>query len=288
METDIKKLKTPIRYPGGKSRATKFLDNYFPHLGSMKEYYEPFLGGGSVAIFVTKKYPNLRMRVNDLYLPLYQFWDNLQNNPKQLRDGVMDFRLSNDKPDMVKDHLPKSREIIRSPDTSSLDRAIYWYIVNKCSFGGLGLSGGFSETASIKNFTIKAIDELLKYSEIIAKWEITNNSYETVLEEANEDSFVYLDPPYDLQKQNSSGLYGDNGSMHNKFDHVLFAENCVRSPAKQLVSYNNEQEIIDRYPNWTAETFELSYTMRSTSEYSELQKDRKELVLYNYDLPYRF
>ncbi len=288
MNANIKQHKTPLRYPGGKSRAMKYLEEYFPHVGNMKEYYEPFLGGGSVAIFVTKKFPHLRMRVNDLFVPLYQFWDNLQNNTKELHQGVMDFRLTNNTPDSIKENIAEYRKIIRSSETSSLDRAIYWYIINKCSFGGLGLSGGFSESSSISNFTIKIIDDLLVYSQIISNWEITNYSYETVMEEANEDSFVYLDPPYDLDKQNSSGLYGDNGSMHNKFDHVLFAENCLKCPAKQLVSYNNEQEIIDRYPNWNANTYDLTYTMRSVAEYGQMQKDRKELVLYNYDILNRF
>lgn len=50
----LKQLKTPVRYPGGKSRAVAKMDPYFPDLRDYKEYREPFLGGGSVAIHVTK------------------------------------------------------------------------------------------------------------------------------------------------------------------------------------------------------------------------------------------
>ena len=53
----MKSYKTPLRYPGGKSRACQKMDVYFPDLREYKEYHEPFLGGGSVAIHVTKKYP---------------------------------------------------------------------------------------------------------------------------------------------------------------------------------------------------------------------------------------
>ena len=38
-------LKTPLRYPGGKSRAIKKMAPYFPNLGEYDEYREPFLGG---------------------------------------------------------------------------------------------------------------------------------------------------------------------------------------------------------------------------------------------------
>ena len=79
----MKSLKTPLRYPGGKSRACVKLDQYIPDLRDYKEYREPFLGGGSVAIYITKKYPNLKIRVNDLYEPLYNFWRVLQDP----RDG---------------------------------------------------------------------------------------------------------------------------------------------------------------------------------------------------------
>ena len=63
----MKSLKTPLRYPGGKSRACKKMDVYTPDLRDYKEYREPFLGGGSVAIHITKKYPHLDVWVCLLY-----------------------------------------------------------------------------------------------------------------------------------------------------------------------------------------------------------------------------
>ena len=75
----MKSLKTPLRYPGGKSRACVKMDPYIPDLRDYKEYREPFLGGGSVAIHITKKYPDLKIWVNDLYEPLYNFWKVLQD-----------------------------------------------------------------------------------------------------------------------------------------------------------------------------------------------------------------
>ena len=63
----MKSLKTPCRYPGGKSRAVTKMDPYFPDLRYYNEFREPFLGGGSVAIHITKKYPDLTIWVNDLY-----------------------------------------------------------------------------------------------------------------------------------------------------------------------------------------------------------------------------
>ena len=59
----LKSFKTPLRYPGGKSRACKKMEPFFPDLRDYDAYYEPFLGGGSVALHITKKYPKLKIIV---------------------------------------------------------------------------------------------------------------------------------------------------------------------------------------------------------------------------------
>ena len=79
-----KTLKTPLRYPGGKSRAITKISQFFPDLSDFKEFREPFLGGGSVALWVTKQYPHLDIWVNDLYEPLANFWSMLRTNSDEM------------------------------------------------------------------------------------------------------------------------------------------------------------------------------------------------------------
>ena len=59
-------LKTPLRYPGGKSRAIKKMAQFFPEMNEYTEFREPFLGGGSVSLYVSHVYPQLDIWVNDL------------------------------------------------------------------------------------------------------------------------------------------------------------------------------------------------------------------------------
>ena len=40
----MKQYKTPLRYPGGKSRACKKMEPFFPDLRDYDVYYEPFFG----------------------------------------------------------------------------------------------------------------------------------------------------------------------------------------------------------------------------------------------------
>ncbi len=278
MSGSMKSLKTPLRYPGGKSRACEKMGQYFPDLRNYEQFREPFLGGGSVAIYITKKYPNLDIWVNDLYEPLVNFWQQLQMFGTDIKDKLVDLKTANNTPVLARELFLKAKEQINDQSLPSIDRAVAFYIVNKCSFSGLTESSSFSEQASNSNFSMRGIEKLPEYSKLISKWRITNYSYDYLLD-GNMGAFVYLDPPYDIK----DNLYGRKGSMHKGFDHDKFAADCDACYMHQLISYNSDQLVKDRFKNWKTGEFDLTYTMRSVGEYMREQKERKELLLFNYN-----
>ena len=278
MAINQKQLKTCLRYPGGKSRAVAKMGPYFPDLRDYREFREPFLGGGSVAIYITKKYPNLDIWVNDLYEPLVNFWQQLQIFGSDLKDKLVDLKSTHSNPASAKQLFLASKEKINDQSLLSLDRAVAFYIVNKCSFSGLTESSSFSPQASNSNFSMRGIEKLPDYSQLISKWRISNFSYDYMMD-GNRNVFMYLDPPYDIK----DNLYGNKGSMHKGFDHDKFAADCDNNDMDQLISYNSDQLVKDRFKNWNAAEFDLTYTMRSVGEYMRDQKQRKELLLFNYN-----
>ena len=275
----MKSLKTPLRYPGGKSRACTKMDPYLPDLRNYEQFREPFLGGGSVAIHITKKYPSLDIWVNDLYEPLVNFWQQLQMFGYDLKSELVDLKTANNTPDKARELFLQAKEQINDKTVSNFDRAVAFYVVNKCSFSGLTESSSFSEQASNNNFSLRGIEKLPGYSEIIQNWRITNYSYDYLMD-GDTGAFMYLDPPYDIK----DNLYGNKGSMHKGFDHDKFAADCDANDMDQLVSYNSDQLVKDRFKNWNAAEFDLTYTMRSVGEYMREQKTRKELLLFNYGI----
>ena len=127
---------------------------------------------------------------------------------------------------------------------------------------------------------MRGIEKLPGYSEIISHWHINQYSYEHLMENDIHDGlFMYLDPPYDIK----DNLYGKKGEMHKHFDHDQFAADCDKSKINMLISYNSDQLIKERFKSWNAGEFDLTYTMRSVGEYMREQKQRKELLLFNYD-----
>ena len=273
----MKYLKTPLRYPGGKSKAVTKLSKYFPDMSDIKEYREPFLGGGSVAIAITKQYPDINIWVNDLYEPLYNFWVELRDNGEYLHNQLAQLKTRYPDRGSAKGLFLDAKEAVTDENQKDKDRAVAFYIVNKCSFSGLTESSSFSPQASDSNFSMRGINFLPEYSRLITNWKITNLSYEQLLCD-NRQTFIYLDPPYDIR----SNLYGKRGNMHKGFDHDVFASDCDRFISPQLVSYNSSQLVCERFKGWEAGQFDHTYTMRSVGTYMNDQQERKELVLLNY------
>ena len=276
-----KSLKTPLRYPGGKSRACTKIESYFPDLSKYKEYREPFLGGGSVALYVTQKFPHLKVWVSDLYEPLVNFWQVLQREGNTLSTALINLKNKYPDQESARNLFDDAKGLVNDQEYATIDRAIAFYVVNKCSFSGLTESSSFSKQASDAHFTIRGLEKLPVYSKLISNWNINKNSYEILLND-QDDVFLYMDPPYEIKHN----LYGKKGKLHKLFDHDDFASDCNSSEMDMLVSYNSDQLVKDRFQSskWNAGEFDLTYTMRSVGTYMRDQKDRKELMLFNYDL----
>ncbi len=273
----MKSLKTPLRYPGGKSRAITKMSRYLPEMSMYNEYREPFLGGGSVALYMTKQYPHLKIWVNDLYEPLANFWQTLQHEGNEITSRLRTFKTAYSTPEKAKELFLESKELVNDTSASLTTRAVSFYIVNKCSFSGLTESSSFSKQASQSNFSIRGIDKLPEYSKLIQHWKITNQSYEDLLTD-NKNVFTYFDPPYEI----GVPIYGKRGAMHKNFNHDMFAADCDGHTNHQMISYNSTQVIRNRFKDWYAAEYDLTYSMRSTGDYMKEQAERKELVLTNY------
>jgi len=276
----MKLLKTPLRYPGGKSRAIKYLLPKFPK--DITEYREPFLGGGSVAIAFTKEYPDVPVWVNDLYNPLFTFWSILRDEVDGLYEILKDAKEEHSTPDSARELFNQMKIELNHEESEDIYRAAAFYIINKCSFSGLTESSSFSAQASDHNFTMRGIENLPKYSELIQNWRITNLPYwELMQTPAPVGTFWFLDPPYDIK----DNLYGNKGALHKGFNHQEFHAYMTQGNIKDdwMITYNTNATLMEWYKDYYQTKWDLTYTMRSVGDYMNEQKDRAELLITNYD-----
>ena len=264
-------LKTPLRYPGGKSRACVRLYDWFP--ADIDEFREPFVGGGSVALYFSQLHPDVPVWINDLYVPLYHFWINLRDRGDELSETCYDIKLDHPTPDLARELFDKSKVEIQTAD--SFRQAVLFWVLNKCSYSGLTENSSFSQSASKQNFTLRGANNLKKYQEVISKWEITCLDYTECLQEEGENIFQFLDPPYKI----GSYLYGRDAGLHKEFDHAKFAEDCKDAEGKWMITYNIDDEIEEMFKNYNQRYFSMTYGMQHRPDNTK----KAELLITNYD-----
>ena len=83
----------------------------------------------------------------------------------------------------------------------------------------------------------------------------------------NEESIIFLDPPYYLEK--NSKLYGNNGDMHEKFDHEKLHK-YLTNKKNWLMTYNNCDYIKNLYNGFKIIDTTWTYGMNKSKESSEI------------------
>lgn len=265
-------IKSPLRYPGGKSRAARRILEIVPEF---KEYREPFLGGGSVFVHLKQRYPKREYWINDIYKNLYYFWLETRDNQSKLLERIWYWR---NKFDIGKE---LHRYLLKNIDSFDIiDKAAAFFIFNRITFSGTTESGGFSNAAYEKRFTLSSIQRVDDLSTILSKVKITNCDYEKVLMASGEDVFIYLDPPYFSAEK--SALYGKNGCYHKKFDHERFMRAVKNTNHKWLITYDNSEYIRDLFSFANIYEWNLTYGMRNVGNNSN--QIGKEIFISNYQI----
>lgn len=274
---------SPLRYPGGKTRACKLLTEIILENGIDLSEYEflttPFLGGGSFEFFLGNKYPNLTILANDGYPPLYNFWKTIKSTEQRT---TLTENLEKELGEITKEKFMEKRTALTSEDfEETLTNAIDYFIINRCSFSGSTLSGGFSKESSLKRFTQSSIDRIKALN--LDKFEFYNLDFQVFmytigLIPQEKKHFIFLDPPYYLEK--GSKLYGTGGDLHENFDHdalwlLLLSYTSLNIP--WMLTYNDCPYIRDLYSSKSTNLEKIKildvdwkYGMNKTKKSSEI------------------
>lgn len=251
---------SPLRYPGGKTKACNklydILTTYFD-LSKFTTIISPFFGGGSFEFHLQNTFPNLQIIANDKFTPLYNFWKTCKDNNDTLCKELYPYINT-----ITKNKFQDLRNKILT-ETDPLKQSIMFFIINRCSFSGATLSGGFSLESSTKRFTTTSIERISKLN--LDRLTITNMDFEEFLQ--NKNSLIFLDPPYYLESK--SNLYGNNGDLHEHFDHIKL-HRCLSNKNNWIMTYNNCNYIRDLYKNYKIIETDWNYGMNKSKKSNEI------------------
>lgn len=267
--------KTPLRYPGGKSRAIDRMKFLLPK--EFEEYREPFVGGGSFFIYLKQKYPKLKIWINDLNPELYFFWKYAQIDSGKLAQEVLKIK----KETIDGQSLFTEFVNIDVHKLTEFERATRFFILNRITFSGVVESGGYSQQAYEGRFTESSIQRVSELNKLLEDVKITHLDYREVLKDGGKNIFTFLDPPY--FKATKSKLYGKNGILHTEFNHEEFSTAVKTCKHSWLITYDDSPEIRENFGSANIYEWELQYGMNN---YKQGKADKgNELFISNYPLP---
>jgi DNA adenine methylase len=256
--------RSPLRYPGGKFRARVILEKELPV--NIKQVFAPFIGGGSFELYLANK--NYTVHGLDKFELLANFWEQLLSNPETLAEKVNLFHSKTVDSVMFRTLQQELKQIEKIPENANLlDLATKFFVINRCSFSGSTLSGGFSKESAKSRFTESSIQKLKNFHNpnIFVQ---TGDVFTTPIPTGTE--LLFLDPPYLLEGKEKNKLYGISGSMHNTFDHYAFHELIKNVDIPFLLTYNNSEEVSKLWKNYNISSAEWSYGMNKSKTSSEI------------------
>lgn len=267
------KLKTftPLRYPGGKTRAVKTILPLLPK--EFSEFREPFVGGGSVFL-AAKQIRNAKYIINDLNFDLYCFWKYARDDNTKLYEAIKHIK------DTENDGRALFNYYREKEEYSDFERAVRFFVLNRITFSGTVDAGGYSEKSFHERFTYSSVERIKPLEKMLQEVTIYNKSYEEIIFADGKNVFIFLDPPYYTQV--NSRLYGKNGYLHTSFDHEKFACDMKNCKHNWIITLDNTEKIKELFDFAYIYEWELQYGMNNYKQ--DKAEIGKELFISNYKL----
>lgn len=211
------KIKPFLRWAGGKTWLTKHIHQYL--LREFENYFEPFLGGGSIYFFLKN--------------------NNLVKGEVTLADvnsGLIEcYKTLRDKPELVVNELKKYKN---QPSEYYLERSLKYntdfeeaakfIFLNRTSFNGIyreNLKGEYNVPYGYKTYkTLFDFDNMMRVSEALQNTKIEISDFGETLNKIGTSDFTFIDPPYTVAHENN-GFVKYNQKIFSWNDQIRLKDN---------------------------------------------------------------
>lgn len=258
---------SPLRYPGGKGKLTRFVKDVIRRNNlSDGLYVEPYAGGAAIAWELLATGIVRRVEINDVSRPVFAFWKSVLDHTDSLCRLILETPVSIDQWDAAK-------AVFRNHENEDdLKLGFSFFFLNRTNRSGIlngGIIGGRQQTGRWK------IDARYNKSELISRIKkIALHRTKIKLFQADAEQFIterasrwsgktllYIDPPY---YEKGRDLYYN---YYNADDHSRIAE-IIRKlrGINWIVSYDDVRPIHDLYEGQPSIQYAIDYSARRRSQ----------------------
>lgn len=268
-----------LKWVGGKRQLLPSLLPLVPD--TYTTYCEPFVGGGALLFSIQPKHAI----INDVNKELINVYETVRDNVEGVLSALKECKNT---PEFFYEIRSLDRDIEKYASLSNVERAARIIYLNKTCFNGLYRVnrkgefnvpfGSYKNPQIIDEDTLRVVSEYFQENEII----FYNKDYSDVLEQLPFESFVYLDPPYDIFSKTSSFVgYAKGGFDRDK--QVQLRDACVsltKKGIKFMLSNSATDFIKELYSD-----FDIKIVKANRAVNSDGSKRGKveEVIVRNYD-----
>jgi DNA adenine methylase len=271
-----------VKWAGGKSQLIPQIIRLMP--SRFARYFEPFLGGGAV-FFHTASY-NRNAFLSDINVDLINAYKIIRNNVEELITALKYHQDEYSK--SPKSYYYQLRD--KTKGLNKIENAARFITLNKTCYNGLyrvNKKGLFNvPIGRYKNPLICDPVNLRKMSIVLSQ----SASYlgvidykKILVEKADKDDFVYLDPPFHpISNTANFTSYTNSGfSFEDQKELATIFKELTRRGCKLLLSNSNTEEIRRLYSDFSHLT-ELALVNRSINAVGSKRVGHVELLIRNY------
>lgn len=283
-------MKPLVKYRGGKSKEIPRIVKHIPKYEG--RYIEPFFGGGALFFFLEPKKAiinDINSKLMDFYLGVKNDFDNLQ---KELKEIGEIYKLNRVKFDALKEQTPDKRvndnneslyyqirDMFNDLSEKKYSEALLYFFINKTAYSGMirynakgEFNVPFGRYANLNTSLVTA-----SHSKLLSNTEIYNFDYQSIFEMAEENDFMFLDPPYDCTFSDYGNVEHKDG--FNKKNHTLLAENFRKLKCKALMVIGRTPLIEKLYGDMIVDEYGKSYTVNIRNRFKSAAN---HLLISNY------
>ena len=242
-------VKPFVKWAGGKTQLLPTIRDAYPEeLGaSITKYAEPFIGGGAVLFDILSRYHLEKIYISDVNAELINTYCVIRDECEALISSLSALK---------ENYIPKSNEdrkelfyecrtrfnILKKTEENKVELAALFIFLNRTCFNGLyrvNRKGEFNvPIGSYKNPAILDEDNLRNLSQALKRVEIVCADYRQSLDFIDEQTFVYIDPPYRPLSETSSFAEYEEGDFNDEAQRGLaeFVKQIDKKGAKVLLS----------------------------------------------------
>lgn len=278
-----------LKYRGGKSREIPRFIQYIPD--NFNRYIEPFLGGGAVYFYIEPENAIL----NDINERLMTFYRQLRDNYPEMRQQLDELQSQYEAnqieykklkaqnpelrvPNKNEDLYYRLRDLFNHPDGTYLEGVLY-YFINKTAYSGMiryNNNGEYNVPfGRYPHLNTRLIT--LQHSELLQSAELYSVDYSQIFDMAEEDDFIFLDPPYDC-------VFNDYGNidMMNGFDeveHRRLASDFKNLNCRALMIIGKTPLTEELYKGYIFDEYYKNYAVNIKNRFNN---DKMHIIVKNY------